>query len=336
MPPVRLADIYNPLTFSRKAQEAQTRLNSFLASGIAVADPQLQTMLDAGGNQGDINVYGPISTGEPRYSNDDPSDINATHEKIANKLQKFRSGQRNQSWSLMDIARELADSDPVGAITDRIGEYWAADDETRLVRSLLGVLADNKANDGGDMVVTVATDDIGTITDAERISGNVVIDGMQTMGDHKMKVTAMAIHSAIHARLQKQQLIAYERDVDSNIMFETYLGKRLIVDDSLPAVAGTNRITYTCILFGNGAVLTGNGRVENPSEVARDPDAGNGSGQGKIYSRINNVFHPNGFTFTSASIAGQSATYAELQNAANWDRVLERKNIPIAFLEVND
>jgi hypothetical protein len=333
---VRITDIYNPLTFSRRTQEAQTEVNAFLASGIAVSDPVLQDQLNAGGNIGDINVYGPIATTEPRYSNDNPADVNSTHGKIANKLQKYRSAQRNYSWQLMDLARELADADPVGAITGRIGAFWAADDQSRLIQSLLGVLADNVANDSGDMVVDVATDAAGAVTDAERISGNVVIDGMQTLGDHKMAVTAMAIHSAIHARLQKQQLIDYVRDADNNIMFERYLGKRLIIDDALPAVAGTNRITYTCALFGNGAVLTGNGQVETPSEIDRNPDAANGGGEQRIYSRVNNVFHPNGFSFISGSVAGQSATYAELAAAANWNRIVERKNIPIAFLQVND
>jgi hypothetical protein len=64
--------------------------------------------------------------------------------------------------------------------------------------------------------------------------------------------------------------------------------------------------------------------------------AGNGSGQDIIYSRISNTFQPYGFSFISGSVAGQSATYAELKLAANWNRIHARKNIPIAFLETND
>jgi len=338
MAAVRLTNIYNPLVFQRRTQEAQTRLNSFLASGIATADPLLQEKLNAGGNIGDINVYGPISTGEPRYSNDDPTDDTLTHLNVSNKTQKYRSAQRNASWQIMDLARELADAggDPVGAITGRIGAYWAADDQSRLINSLLGILANNVAADGSDMLVKVATDDAAAVADAERISGTVVIDGMQTLGDHKMVVTALGIHSAIHARLQKQQLIDYVRDADNNIMFERYLGKRLIIDDNLPAVAGSERITYTCVLFGNGAVLTGNGQVDTPSAIDRNEDAGNGGGEQRIYSRVNNVFHPNGFSCISGSVAGQSLTYAELAAAANWDRITARKTIPLAFLQVND
>jgi hypothetical protein len=333
---VRIADVFNPTTFGRKAQEAQIKLNRFLNSGIATLDPELNKQFRAGALTALINVYGALATGEPRYSNDDPTDLNTVHGKIGNLQQTARVAARNDSWALMDLARELADKDPVGAITGRIGQYWATDDEQRLITSLLGILADNIDNNGSDMLIDVATDDVAAVVDAERIGGDLVIDGLQTMGDHKDVLTTLAIHSQIHTRLQKQNLIEYIPTTEGNIGFERYLGKRLVVDDTLPAVAGTNRITYTCMMFGAGAVLTGRGLVEKPAELDRNPDAGNGGGQEKIYSRVSNAWHPNGFNFSSTSVAGQAPTYAELALAANWNRVLERKHIPLAFLKVND
>tara|TARA_R110000744_G_scaffold17537_6_gene47449 strand:- start:4379 stop:5386 length:1008 start_codon:yes stop_codon:yes gene_type:complete len=333
---VRIADIFNPTTFGRKAQEAQLQLNRFLNSGIAVMDPELNKQFQAGALTALVNVYSSLAIKEPRYSNDDPSDLNTTHGKIDNLQQTARVAARNDSWALMRLARELADADPVGAITNRIGQFWASDDEQRLLTSLLGILADNVANDGSDMLVDVSTDAAGAVADAERIGGDLVIDGLQTMGDHKDALTALAIHSQIHSRLQKQNLIEYIPATDSTIAFQSYLGRRLIVDDTLPAVAGTNRITYTCVMFGPGAVLAGSGKVAKPSELDSNPDAGNGGGQDKIYSRVSNAWHPNGFNFTSTTVAGQAPTYAELNLAANWDRIMERKHIPIAFLKVND
>lgn len=332
---VQISDIYNPLTFGRRTQQAQLQLNRFLRSGIAVNDPLIQSQLGTGGNIGDMSNFAPLTTGEPNYSTDNPAS-DSTPANISAQLAKFRSAARNKSWSTMDLARELALQDPVAAITGRIGQYWATDDEQRLISSLLGILADNEANDNEDMVIDVATDGAGAVADAERIGGERVIDGLQTMGDHKDKITTIAMHSAIHTRLQKQNLIAYVRDADQNIMFETYMGKRLIVDDSLPAVAGSNRITYTCIMFGPGAVATATGRVLVPSEMERKPSSGDGGGQDIIYSRVHNVWAPYGFSFLSASVAGKSATYAELKLAANWNRVWERKNIPLAFIKVND
>jgi hypothetical protein len=54
-----------------------------------------------------------------------------------------------------------------------------------------------------------------------------------------------------------------------------------------------------------------------------------------LYSRRADIVHPLGFEFTSASVAGQSATLAELATAANWNRVWERKNVPLCFLQTN-
>ncbi len=337
---VQIADIYNPLTFARRAQQAQIQLNRFIGSGVAAADDRIQQQIAAGGHLGELTNFQPLGITEPNYSSDDPTSA-STPANISSELQKFRAAARNQSWSTMDLARELALADPVGAITGRIGNFWANDDEQRILCSLQGILADNVANDASDMVINVATDSASAVTDAERIGGERVIDALQTLGDHKNSITTIAMHSAIHARLQKQQLIQYVRDADNNIMFETYLGKRLIVDDSLPAVAGANRITYTCILFGGAVIGTANGSVMVPSETFRKPSAGNGGGQDEIYSRVNNVWHVNGFSFLSASVNGGAATcrfanYTDLKNVANWNRIWNRKNIPIAFIKVND
>lgn len=337
---VQIADIYNPLTFGRRAQQAQAALNRFLASGVASQDAQMAAQIAQGGNIGEVTNFPPLTVGEPNYSNDNPAST-AVPANIAKETAYFRSAARNYAWSTMDLARELALEDPVGAITGRIGAFWATDDEQRIIASLLGILADNDANDGNDMLIDVATDDADAVADAERIGGERVIDALQTMGDHKASLTTMAMHSAIHTRLQKQNLVQYVRDADNNIMFEVYMGKRLIIDDSLPAVAGANRITYTCVLFGASVFGGANGQVLRPSEQYRLPLAGGGGGQDVIISRVHNVWHPYGFSFLSAALTGGEATcrfanYADLKNVLNWNRVWLRKNIPLAFIQVND
>lgn len=335
MATTRLSDIYNPLTFARRSQEAQLELNKFINSGILVSDAMLQDQIGAGGNIGELTNYNPLGTPEPNYSNDDPA-VNSTPQKVDSVKMRFRLANQNQSWSVMDLSRDLALEDPVGAITSRIGQYWATVNERRLIRSCLGILADNVANDSGDMVVNVATDAAGAVTDAERISADVVLDAKQTMGDHAGSLAAIAMHSVIFTRLQKQNLIVYIPNARGEIVIPTYLNYTVVVDDSLPAVMGTNRVTYTCILFGRGQWGWANGRVETPSERLRKPDAGNGGGEERIYSRRSDLIHPFGFSFTSNSVAGQSATLTELATAANWDRVHDRKHIPLAFLQVND
>jgi len=334
MATVQISDIYNPLVFSAAEQEMQIEKNAFLASGVMVEDPRLTAMASVGGNIGELPFFKPLGTQEPNYSSDVPG-TTSTPNKITKGIMKYRLASQNQSWSTMDLAVDLSLQDPVAAITGRVGQYWATTNERRLIQSTMGILADNVANDSGDMVVNIATDAVGAPSAAELISNDAILDAQQTAGDHQSGFGAIAMHSVVYSRLRKQQLITFIRDADNNTLFQTYGNLRVIVDDSLSAVAGTNRVTYTTVLFGNGAVVAGMGSVKVPSEIDRNPNAGNGGGEEVIYSRRADIIHPLGFEFTSASVAGQSATLAELATAANWSRVWERKSVPLAFLRTN-
>jgi len=330
----RLAQIYNPLVFEEAEQEKQIQLNAFIQSGIMTVDPRLTAMASTGGNIGELSFYKPLGNSEPNYSNDNPAE-NSTTENIDSDKMIYRLASQNKSWSVMDLARELALADPVEPITSSIAGYWATANERRLIQSTVGILNSNVANNSSDMVVSVATDGSGAITANELISSDLIIDAKQTSGDHQFDYAAIALHSVVYSRLQKAQLIDDIRDADNNTMFQVFGNLRVIVDDSLPAVVGSNRVTYTSILFGTGGVVSGFGRTSVPSELDRKPSAGNGGGQLEIYSRRADIIHPLGFKFNSAAVDDQSATLAELATAANWTRVWDRKNVPMAFIQTN-
>jgi hypothetical protein len=69
--------------------------------------------------------------------------------------------------------------------------------------------------------------------------------------------------------------------------------------------------------------------------VEREALQGNGGGIETLVSRKSWIVHPFGFQFLSGSVAGESPTLAEYKLAANWDRVVPRKNVPVAFLVTN-
>ena len=335
MATVQLADIYNPLTFSRRAQERQIELNRFLASGIAVNDPILTAQFAQGGNIGDLPQFNGITITEPNISSDVPGD-KAVPGKITSKRQIARSASRNYHWSTMDLARDLALEDPVGAITNRVGNFWATDDEKRILNSAVGVLNDNVANNSSDMVVELY-DDVVSPGDSTKVSDAAIIDAQQTMGDHQEALTVIAMHSVVYSNLRKQRLINVDNvDPITGNQLPTYLGMRVVVDDSLPVFSGTNSPRYISILFGGGAFSWGMGRVTTPSAMDRDELAGDGGGEETLSSRVNSIFHPNGFQcIGDAWTKPAAATYAELQAAATWSRVVDRKNVNMAFLSTN-
>ena len=335
MATVQLADVYVPLTFNRRAQEAQIETNAFLSSGIAQSDPTLAAQFANGGTTAELPQYNGIGLAEANIGSDDPA-VSASTAKIGSAKQIARSASRNYHWSTMDLARDLALEDPMGAITGRVGAFWAADDEHRLIASVNGVLADNIANDAGDMVNDIYSD-IVTPLDANKISPEAIVDTLQTLGDKKAGISVIAMHSVQHAKLQLLQLLVDNvNPVTGELVSQTYLGKRVVIDDSLESVAGVNHPKYTVAFFGPGAFSFASGPIQTPSAITRNELVGNGAGETILSSRVNSIFHPNGFQcIGGAWVASAAGTYAELGAAASWDRIVQRKNVPIAFLTCN-
>jgi len=333
---VTLADIYDPTIFDAGVQEMAIELNAFAQSGIMQPDARINAMASGAGSTGDIPFFHGLANDEPNYSSDDPA-ATSTPAKILSGKQIYASAHQNKSWSTMDLARELGLIDPLGAIMNRVATYWSVNSEKRLINTARGVMLDNIATNTGDMVhdISIATGD--TAVAANLISAEAVIDAGATMGDHAKTLSAIAMHSVPYSNLEKQNLIDFIPNARGEVDFPTYLGKRVIVDDSIaPVAGGTNGFVYTTILFALGAIAYGSGSPEVPSETDRLPATGNGGGQDVLYSRTTEIIHPFGFAFDTTAVAGVSATYAELAAAGQWSRVFaERKNIGMAFLKTN-
>lgn len=332
----KLVDIYNPLVFEASVDEAAIELNNFLASGVMVTSEQLNAMANIGGNIGELPFHKPLETStEPNYTSDDETS-SAVPKKITTGKQIYRLASMHSSWSTMDLARELALMDPLDAITRKVGGWWATQIEKRVIASSQGIYADNVANDSSDMVVSIYSD-IATPLAANIISAEAVINCQQTLGDHQGLLSVIAMHSVTYSNLKKQNLIDFIPNARGEVVIPTYLGLRVIVDDSLPVTAGTNSPSYLTILYATGVFDHGTGNPMVASEYERLPAVGDGGGQDVIHSRRSDIIHPGGFQFTSSSVAGQSADLSELRNAANWDRVYaNRKNVPMAFLLHNN
>ena len=332
-----LLDIYDPTIFNAGMQELAIEQNRFVQSGIMVIDPRLNAMASGPGSIGDLPFFKGLTNDEPNYSTDDPAS-SATADRIQGAKQTYAVAYKNKAWSTMDMARELGLEDPLGAIMARTGKYWAVDTEKRLINSMQGVLLDNIAGDSSDMVNAIHLETTVGVDASNRIGAEAVIDAAATMGDHAQNLSAIAMHSVPYANLQKQNLIDFIPDARGEVNIPTYLGYRVIVDDSLaPRDGVTSGYVYTTVLFAGGAVAYGAGTPMVPSEMDRSPATGNGGGQDILWTRSTEIVHPYGFSFSTMTMTGNNtATYAELAAAAQWDRVYaERKNIGVAFLTSN-
>src|SRR5690606_21435781 len=133
-----------------------------------------------------------------------------------------------------------------------------------------GVFADNIANDNGDMVHDISIDTGAALSTDNLFSAEAVADAAQTMGDEKRVFNLIVMHSVIHTRLGKQQLIDYRPDAEGKLWYEYYQGFRIIVSDQVPVIQGANKTMYHTYLFGPNAIGWAESPVAKPVGVEED------------------------------------------------------------------
>lgn len=332
----RLSDLVFGENFNTYTVERSTRRNDFVAAGVMVVDPAIAAFMSGQGFLVNMPHFKRLANDEPNASSDNPADV-AVPKKIGTGNEIARKLMRNQGWSSADLTAAFIARDPLDAISSQIADYWAGVNQTTLLKICQGILADNIANDGGDMVKNVATDATGDPVDGELFGSDVLIDAAQTMGDAKGSLRAIAVHSVIHARMQKIGALVENYDPETGrLLYESFQGKRVIIDDDMPVVQGTNRKTYTSILFGDASFRSGLGTPKTPNAVSREEAEGNGEGVETLWNRRHEVIHPTGFAVAGTQISSNATpSYSALATASNWNRVFDRKNIPLAFIQTN-
>jgi hypothetical protein len=343
-----LSDVIIPAIYESYSAVNSPELTAFVQSGVVVRNAAIDNAFSSGGTLVHLPFWKDLdATQEPNYSTDNPTDV-ATPDKVVAAEQTARVANMNHSFSSADLVAELAGSNPMQRVRDRFGMYWTRAFQRRTLALIQGILNRNAANaDTGvtnDMINNIALETTVGVTSANLFSRAAFTGGAFTLGDHFDTIQAIAVHSLVYKRMVDNDDISFERpsQTDPNVPIDAagrepfFLGKRVIVDDSMPVIPGTTSgFKYVSMMFGAGAIGFGENAPLNPVEVYRRPDQGNGGGVEQLWERKSWVLHPFGYKFLGASVAGQSPTNAELKLAANWQRIIERKNVPIAFLVTN-
>ncbi len=332
----KVADIINPAIFTPYTQGLTEEKSRLINSGALVRSDFIDGLLAGGGNVFSVPSFKDLDNDADNVSTDDETS-DSTPNKIGTALELAVRKSRNNSWSSMDLAEALAGTDPMLAIANRVAAYWERRRQVMFVALMAGLFADNDAAPTGTDTHTAGdlTNDIKAgaysagVTD---FSAEAVIDTAVTMGDSSEALGMIMMHSVIHARAEKNNLIDFIPDARGEVTIPTFLGRRVIVDDGLP-VSGA---IYETWLFGTGALRLGVGQAKVPTEVDRKPAAGDGGGQDVLHNRVEWTLHPVGHAYIGTTPSGgpsNAATANNLAAAASWSRVWpERKQIKIARL----
>lgn len=324
---VVVPEVYLPYHMELTAAKSKLR-----QSGIIVRDAQMDSIAAGGGRIANMPFWQDLSGGSEVMSEGAALTIN----NIAASRDAARIQNRARAWGASDLAGHLAGDDPMRAIANLTAAWQARDEQAILLSTLKGIFADATMS-GSILDIDVTT---GTVAPENTLTASTFIDAQQLMGDNKELLTGILMHSATEAYLKKQDLIEYVQESNGGATYATFRGLRVITDDTAPVTDGDND-TYRTYLFGQGAIALGYDTTPRPLD---------GSGWGNQYLEYERIarehssnlilrrwflLHPRGVQWSDGSVAGTSPTNSELENAANWSRVYERKNIRIVAIDHN-
>ena len=339
---VQISDVIVPAVFASYMSVDTMEKSALFRSGVLVPDAQMGGFLGGGGRLFQHPFFKDLANDEANIASDDPNDI-LVAKKVATSKHQFVRQERTQGWSAADLTVELAGSDPMRHISSRVSEYWARQFDRYCISTLKGVIADNVANDSGDMVLDATalsgtvTVGIDTVNKYSMWAGNI-LEAKQTMGDAADSLSLLVMHSRIFTNLQRQNLIAYIPNSQGVLNIPTYMGYQVLVSDMCPADDQGGGVTYyTTYLVGRGVLGWAEKAPKNPVAVDRQERSGGGAGIETLITRRQFAIHPYGFNWTDSSCAAQFPTMAEMETAGNWDRVYpERKKIPLVVIKTKN
>ena len=330
-----VADIIIPTEFEKYAIERTAALSAFVQSGIVENAPEFDLLAAGGGREVKLPFWKDLTATRQLLSDAATLSVN----KISADQDIARIQNDAQVWSVNHLAKVISGDDPMQAIVDLVGDYWARIDQSLVISSLKGIFA--SATMAANKLA-IASESIAGQSNATKLNGTTFVDATVKLGDRGDRLTAIAMHSATEAIIRKLDLIDFIPDSEGKAQIKTFQGRRVIVDDTLPTRAGTtDGLVYTSYLFGPGAFAKGAAPLDSTplqggigTEGVEIYRAGLDSDTALI-NRRRYILHPRGVRFNSASVAGDTPTNAELETGTNWTRVFENKNVRIVAIDHN-
>lgn len=329
----KVSDVIVPEIFVPYVIERTATKSELVQAGIIEADSQFDTLAAGAGSTVNMPFW------QDLQGNSQVLSENAGLEtaKITASRDVAVLNNRGQGWATSDLSKLLSGDDPMMAIGNLVGDWWARDMQTTSLSFLKGIFA--TAGMAGNKLAIHATSGSPGVTNY--FTGSTFIDAAQKLGDAKDKLSAVILHSAVEASLLKQDLIDFVPDSEGKPTVKVFQGKRVIVDDTMPVRTVNSALVYTSYVFGRGAIAMGtrpntNEAVEGGHgtwEVEFNRKAANGVSE--MFNRRRFLLHLRGVKWLGASMAGLSPTNTEFENAANWLRVYEAKNLRVVQFEHN-
>lgn len=323
-----VSDVIVPELWVPYMREQSTELSRLFQSGIIFQDPDVQENVSGGGSIINMPFWQALSGASEGLSDSGSLTVKNISGAQDKAVKHFRGDAR--SWN--HLSKYLSGDDPGQAIANAWANFWNRDmQKTILIPSLTGVFATALASTHVNDISSEDYNNNGSA--ANLVSSDAIIDTIGKLGDHWDMVSAIAVHSTVFRKMQKDDLITFEPISEQDIEIPRFLGREVIVDDGLPTEAGgTSGTKYTSYVFGDGAVGFGEESLD-PNE-AFESDRDILASDTVLVTRRHFVMHARGVAFTG-SPAGHTPTVSELEDGDNYTKRYEDKNILLTKLVTN-
>lgn len=323
-----IAKIPVPVIWGAIEEKYNASTNPFRAAGVVKTDPLFQNRAAGEGSRTTVQSWNALPYVPANISNDDPT-MHSTPLKLTTRTWDAVRTHRNVSFSEMDLVVDLMGQDPLGNIAERVGAQYMPQDETaRMFAILDGLIANDKAN--GSQI---------TVSDSVNVFNiNMLIAGLQKLGDAKGSIKALGVSSATHALMAGMNVNGFVNGgagslSGADITVDSFAKLPLIVDDRFEDKVVGGKTLARFYGLGNDLFHVGRAPATHAVEFERDASAGNGGGQSTVYFRWQDIIHPVGYSFSGTVASNGGATEAELRTANKWTRVSDKKNIPLIVIE---
>src|ERR1043165_3657862 len=190
-----VADIIIPTEFEKYAIERTAELSTFGQSGIVESAPEFDMLAGGGGREVKMPFWKDLTATRQLLSDSASLAVN----KITSDQDIARIHNDAQVWSVNHLAKVISGDDPMQAIVDLVGGYWARTDEKLMISALKGIFG--AASMAGNLL-EIHSESIAGQSATTRLNGATFVDATQKLGDRGDRLTAIAVHSATEAVLR--------------------------------------------------------------------------------------------------------------------------------------
>lgn len=315
----KVLDMITPEQYTQYTNYFSENHSAFIQSGILVDTPQLDQVI----------VNGGLFVTMPEFQETNLTDQVLQEDKAIETGKTSATKQvapvlyRGTGASFTDLSSIISGAQPATQLLNDFGNYTVRSDQA-ILQAIVNALFDKTS---GTLKDTHVSDQ--SAAQNPVISPEMVIDAQSILGTSRSKLSVIAMHSKVKAELQKQnvQTKHYIPASESQVGFDSYLGMRVVEDDTLLPVDGV----YPTYIYATGSF--GRNKATPNDLITFETDREAAKGNNMLYVRRSRVIHPLGAQFTSANISAQTPTNEDLANPANWKKIREDKKIGIICLK---